>query len=286
MKLSKTEKSVLLIVVMVMLSLAAFSQEKSVLPDGNALPRGDYYRPATPLKTSKKPVVDLKDMELPCSQQSEEVVRHRGYTLSYNSHHKQANWVAYTLTEAKRTGGKERGNQFRPDPKVSHGSASNDDYRKSGYDRGHLAPAADQGYSDETMRESFYLSNMSPQEPGFNRGIWKTLETRVRDWSVLDSVLFIASAGILVDGLNVIGQNKVSVPESFYKVILAYRKGNPTAIGFLMPNEKSTEDVSRYMVTVDSVEQVTGIDFFCKLPDKMERQAESAIDTAFWFHSR
>jgi endonuclease G len=194
--------------------------------------------------------------------------------------------VAYTLTKAKLSENSERGNQFKPDPLLTRGSASNEDYKASGYDRGHLAPAADQGYSEETMKESFYLSNMSPQEPGFNRGIWKRLETRVREWSDIDSALYIVSGGVLNEGLKTIGPNRVAVPASFYKVILAYRKGNPTAIGFLMPNKKSTRDIRWYQVTVDSVEHVTGIDFFCKLPELMEQQAESTVDTTFWFHSR
>lgn len=273
--------SVLVIVIGVPHLLTA--QEKTATPDGNFLPRGSYYgvKSSIPLKTGTG--INLTDLELPCKSDDEEIIRHKGYTLSFSDYHKQARWVSYTLTKAKSKSVIERGNQFRQDPLVKHGSATNEDYKNSGYDRGHLAPAADQGYSAETMKESFYLSNMSPQEPGFNRGIWKNLESQVREWVSLDSALYIVSGGILQNGLPVIGPNKVSIPEAYYKVILVSNHGHPKGIGFIMPNKKSSYPLLRYAVTIDSVESRSGIDFYCKLPDKLEMQAESELDTTFWF---
>jgi hypothetical protein len=115
----------------------------------------------------------------------EQIISHTAYLLSYNEEHEQANWVAYMLTSSKLGSGLERSNRFLEDPLVASGTATNADYAKSGYDRGHLAPAADMSWSMQVMQESFYYSNMSPQLPGFNRGIWKKLEEKVRDWAAV-----------------------------------------------------------------------------------------------------
>jgi len=113
------------------------------------------------------------------------IVEHSAYSLGYNEDHDQATWVAYTLTGAQATSKLyERTDIFRDDPAVVTGSATLADYKGSGYDRGHLAPARDMTWSRTAMSESFYMSNMSPQIPGFNRGIWKQLESQVRQYAV------------------------------------------------------------------------------------------------------
>ena len=200
-----------------------------------------------------------------------------------NEGHEQANWVAYELTVSE-TGGKfKRTNKFIEDPLVSTGSATSKDYKKSGYDQGHLAPAADMAWSEITMKESFYFSNMSPQEPSFNRGIWKKLEEYVRYWACDNETIYVVTGPVLTEGLPSIGPNKVSVPEYYYKVILDYTLPEIKGIGFIMPNAGSKESLKTYAVTIDSVEKVTGIDFFYRLPDDQEGIIESIFDAGAWF---
>jgi endonuclease G len=169
-----------------------------------------------------------------------------------------------------------RTNNFRQDKKVSTGSASLADYRKSGYERGHLAPAGDMKLSYNMMSESFLLSNISPQNPSFNKGGWKTLEKLVRSWASKSS-LYITTGGILSDlTLNKIGKNNVSIPNRFYKII--FNPNNQEVISFIMPNSKINKDLDYYIVTVDAIEEITGIDFLSDLDDEIENKIESKID--------
>ena len=224
--------------------------------------------------------------ELPKPKPSDVIIHHVGYVLSYNETHEQANWVAYELTLEEVKGTFKRTNDFRPDLKVKTGSATLADYRGSGYDRGHLAPAADMKWSTVAMSESFYMSNMSPQRPSFNRGIWKRLEEQVRKWAVDNKSVYIATGGVLIPGLSKIGPNGVSIPKMFYKVILDYQEPELKGIGFVLPNRGSKEPLQNYAVTIDKVESLTGIDFFYALPDEIEEEIESKISLRKWIFSR
>jgi endonuclease G len=221
---------------------------------------------------------------LPKYSKKEQIVKHTAFTLCYSESHEQAKWVAYKLTaDMCNNNGEERTNNFREDPLVKTKSALLEDYKKSGYDRGHLCPAGDMGWSEQTMSESFYMSNMSPQIPAFNRGIWKYLETDVREWAKQNKEIIVVTAGVLQDSLPVIGSiNKVAIPKWYYKVILDYTLPEIKAIGFVLPNEGSKQSVFDYAVTVDSVEHLTGIDFFPALPDSLENYLESHIDISLW----
>ncbi len=220
---------------------------------------------------------------LPAHSESDELVKHTAFILCYSEPYEQAKWVAYRLTaEMCNNNGEERTNNFRADKDVITGSASPDDYKKSGYDRGHLCPAGDMGWSEQTMSESFLMSNMSPQKPGFNRGIWKRLETDVRGWAKENEEIYVVAAGVLEDSLPVIGVDKVAVPRYYYKVILDYKLPEYKAIAFVMPNEGSKQSVFDFAVSVDSVEHLTGIDFFPALPDSLEDYLESHIDISKW----
>ncbi len=218
---------------------------------------------------------------LPRFNPESQIVKHRGYTLKYNELHEQAEWVAYKLTAQEVFANMERTDDFRKDPKVETGSATLADYKYSGFDRGHLVPAADMEWSNTAMSHSFYLSNMSPQRAGFNRGIWKKLESLVRTWAVDNREVYVVTAGILEPNLKTIGANKVSVPDYFYKVILDYERPERKAIGFILPNRKSS-NIKSYAVTIDKVEQRTGIDFFHSLPDNIEDKLEGKVDINKW----
>ena len=224
----------------------------------------------------------IEGMHKPSSHLNHQVVHHTAYDLMYDEKHEQANWVAYPLTAAHTVKVVERSNKFIEDPLVNTGSATNEDYAGSGYDRGHLAPAADMGWSQLTMDESFYFSNMSPQVPNLNRGLWKQLEEQVRLWAKEDSTLLIVTGPILKDSLPFIGPNKVSVPEAYYKVILDVQYPSIKAIAFVMPNASISGSVQDYRTTVDSVEWLTGLDFFAQLDNQIEALIEAGYCHACW----
>ena len=210
---------------------------------------------------------------------SGEVVYHTHYSLAYNELHEQAEWVYYHLTPQLLAGTAKRTNDFRADAKVATHSATLDDYRGSGYDRGHLCPAASMSRSREAISESFFMSNMSPQTPSFNRGMWKRLEEAVRATASADSIVYVVCGPILSNPKGAIGANKVTVPSSYYKVLYSPKRG--AMIGFIMPNKKLNGSISDYVVTVDRVEELTGIDLFAGAAPQVEN-LESASDFDQW----
>jgi len=204
---------------------------------------------------------------------SGQLIRHTHYSLDYNATHKQANWVYYRLTYDMIKGKAKRFDNFRPDPKVSAGSATLNDYKDSGYDRGHLCPAADMKISEKAMSETFFLSNMSPQFPAFNRGKWSNLEKLVRSYiKDISDTLYIVTGPVFIGNKGSIGKNKVTVPGFYYKAIYSPKRGG---IGFLMPNIKIESPLRTWMVSIDLIEALTGIDFFYQLDDKIENKIES-----------
>lgn len=208
-----------------------------------------------------------------------EIVKHTYYTLSYSEDNEQAFWVYYELTSELINGNQSRTDDFRADPMVSTGSASLNDYKGSGYDRGHLCPAADMALNKTSMSESFYLSNMSPQVPGFNRGIWSTLESQVREWALGYQKLYVVTGPIFKDNKGSIGEDNVTVPGYYYKVLF---DGKDKMIALILTNESSSKSLDQFVVTVDDIEQKTGIDFFPGLDDKLENKLESSVNTTGW----
>ncbi len=210
-----------------------------------------------------------------------EQINHHYYILSYNEITEQANWVYYELSSQMLNGNIKRSNRFHSDPLVTTKSATSSDYTKSGFDRGHLCPAADMSFDSIAMYESFYMSNISPQNPAFNRGIWKSLEGKVREWANTKEKLDIVTGPIFSKTDLRIGQNNVRVPAYFYKILFAEEQNQ--MIAFILPNAASSNSLDRFVSTVDSIEQITGIDFFIQLPDSKENQLESEIALSGWF---
>ena len=229
--------------------------------------------------------INLEGIEIPTitEERSDRVITHKGYTVSYNYDWKIPNWVAYELTDWEVQGEVPRHDRFKPDPMVPQGAtATTNDYKHSGYDRGHMAPAADMKWDEQVMKESFYLSNICPQNPNLNGGVWKDLEEQVRDLASQKGKIFVVCGPIVNDISNTIGENKVVVPQAFYKVLLQEENGEIHTIGFVYENVSGRKPMSTYAMTVDEVEKLTNIDFFPSLPNKIENKVESEVDFSQW----
>lgn len=233
-----------------------------------------------------RPIPSGKDLEIPVSliPRQEQIIHHKGYTVSYNKDLKIPNWVSYELTRQETKGKEKRSDNFIADPLVKGTIATNADYARSGYDKGHMAPAADMKWSPEVMKESFYFSNMCPQHPQLNRRGWKNLEEKIRDWAIADSAIIIICGPIINQSSRTIGKNKVAVPERFFKVVLSPFVKPVRGIGFLFNNRQAVEPLSTYAVTIDSIEKLTNIDFFSPLPDEIENEVEANADYYQWPH--
>jgi endonuclease G, mitochondrial len=262
----------------------SFAQQEAVTKDGKKvlLNKDGTWVYKENINPHNNKSYKIKKLEIPKIKNTDKVISHTGYSLLFNDSFKVANWVAYELTIEETKKEFERSNKYIPDPKLSINTNFDKDYAGSGYDKGHLASAADMSWSEIAMEESFYYSNMTPQLPGFNRGIWKKLEELVREWAVEDSLIYIVSGPVLKNGLSTIGDDKISVPKFFYKVILDYREPNTKGIGFIIPNASSDEPLQNFAVTIDSVEKLTGLDFFPLLPDNQEKEIESKLCIKCW----
>lgn len=215
---------------------------------------------------------------------TDQIVKHKGYILSYSEDDEQAEWVAYEL---KRSELNYSNNNFkRPffieDTEVKSRSADWKNYRRSGYDKGHLCPAGDRKLSKQLFDETFYTSNISPQLHEFNEGIWNRLEQKVRYWAEKYDGIYVVSGGILEGNLPTIGDEKVTVPNYFYKVLLDKENGRYKMIAFLVPHRDSDCPLYEFVVSVDEIEKRTGIDFFPKLDDKIENELEKNGDYKEW----
>ena len=229
--------------------------------------------------------INLSNVEIPVvnDNRSNRIITHKGYTVSYNYDWKIPNWVAYELTDWEVEGEVPRYDRFKPDPMVpQNATATTNDYKYSGFDRGHMAPAADMKWDEQAMKESFYLSNICPQNPNLNGGVWKDLEEQVRDLASQKGRIFVVCGPIVNDTLNTIGENKVVVPQAFFKVLLQEDGGKIHTIGFVYENVSGRKPMASYAMSVDEVEEITNIDFFCSLPDKIERQTEAVVDFSKW----
>lgn len=220
----------------------------------------------------------------PIAQTVDTIHSYEGFDLGYNEKFEQAAWVAYVLTRDEVVSGHvERTDDFRTDTSIHTGSADLKDYRGTGFDRGHLAPAGDMKWSKLAMSESFLLSNMSPQEPSFNRGIWKKLEVQVRHWVLEKDSIYVITGPVLDHIDYTIGDNEVGVPHHYFKVLVDLSPPDHSFIAFLMPNLKSTADLFSFVITVDSLERFTGYDFFAAAPNQPEVDwLEGQLGLEYW----
>ncbi len=229
--------------------------------------------------------VDLNGIEIPAplSDRPEQLLKKQVYSVSYNKDLKLPNWVAWHLTGDMTRGSAKRPNKaFHEDESVPEPRATDWDYYGSGYDRGHMCPAADNRFSDEAMYESFLFTNMCPQTHKLNAGDWEELENACRKWAREYGDIYIVCGPLLYNNTHkTIGKNKVVVPEAFFKVVLCLN-GTPRAIGFIYKNNDDDKPMGDYVNTVDEVERLTGIDFFAELPDVIENAVEATSNLNDW----
>ena len=204
----------------------------------------------------------------------EKYIDYTYYSICYSPEHRQAQWTKHELTRQSITGKAKRDNSYRRDPQLKD-PVEGSDYRGSGYDRGHLVPAADMKLNKTAMSETFYMTNMSPQAPGFNRGIWASLERDVRDLVMDHGDGHVVSAPVLENGLKRI-RSGVSIPLEYYKIL--YIPEQQKMYAWLFSNRThSHSEPEDFFVSVDEIEQITGIDFFSELPDALEDRLEAQV---------
>tara|TARA_R110000765_G_scaffold29645_3_gene70571 strand:- start:1268 stop:2080 length:813 start_codon:yes stop_codon:yes gene_type:complete len=234
----------------------------------------NFYTPATYSNNNVGADSNNFPKELLPSSTTGEVVDHSYFSLSYNEPFEQAEWVAYVLDKKNLTYDDRKRPYFIEDPYVKSKSADWRNYKGSGYDRGHLVPAGDRRFSLQAYNETFYTSNISPQDREFNAGIWNDLEQQTRRWAKKYGMLYVYTGGVLEEGLEEIGQEDVDVPDAFYKII-ARKKGNQIiTISFLIPNKPQFSPLRNFIVSIDDIEKETGIDFFETLPVKEQDEFE------------
>lgn len=218
---------------------------------------------------------------LPISS-TNQLVKHNYFTLSYNEKHEQSEWVAYTIAAQNQSNQHFERPFFIQDEKVTTKSADWRNYKKSGFDKGHLCAAADMKFSKKAFDETFLTSNISPQKHDFNEGIWNRLEQKTRYWATKYNGVYVVTGPVLTDDLPTIGQEEVAVPNYFYKIILKENNGTKSIIAFLMPAQDSDQPLYNFVTSVDSIEKITGIDFFPNLDDSLENELEKSSDYKSW----
>ncbi|WP_431136278.1 DNA/RNA non-specific endonuclease [Psychroserpens mesophilus] len=265
------KKTRLYSIIAILLLVAIFSYE-FVLEDNEILKiveEGEVFKTST------------NDYFLPSSTTGQ-IVHHEHYSLSYSEPHEQAQWVAYELKKSHLSNTNFKRPYFEIDEAVKTGAAHWRNYKKSGYDKGHLCPAGDRRFSKQAHDETFLTSNISPQNHEFNSGIWNTLEQKVRYWAEKYDGVFVVTGGVLKGNMNTIGDEDVSVPNQFYKVLIDVNTSDIKMIAFLMPHQDSNQPLYKFVVSVDEVEELTGIDFFAQLDDSIENKLEASISYKGW----
>jgi endonuclease G, mitochondrial len=261
-------------ILIVIVTIALYYGEKYV----------DKQKEAYPNTSKENPIFSAAEFDesfLPTSTTGA-IVKHTYFTLSYSEAHEQAEWVAYELSKSHLSKNDLERPYFVEDRSVKTKSADWRNYKNSGYDRGHLCPAGDRRFSPEAYHETFLTSNISPQNSKFNAGIWNNLEQKVRFWADKYNGVYVVTGGVLKNGLKTIGEEKVSVPSSFYKIVVDASEGTYKAIAFLIPNEPTANSFYDYVVSIDAIEEETGIDFFSKLSEAIENKLEATIDLKAW----
>ncbi len=222
----------------------------------------------------------LEEVTLPAGLTSQ-IKEYTGFTLSFNKDNRTPNYVAWELLGTEVSNEVSRTDNFWQDSNIE-GCTKHSDYTGSGYDRGHMCPAADQKWSIEAMNDCFVMANMCPQLHDLNAGAWETLESKERLWAKRDSALVIVAGPLYIDGEKYIEKSKVKVPDAFFKILIAPYLDEPRGIAFVYPHMKCTGNMQDYATTIDEIEKITGFDFFSALPDDIENKIESTFSFTEW----
>lgn len=213
---------------------------------------------------------------------SEQIIRKSSYIVSYNKDTKIPNWVAWHLMAEHTDGPYRRLNNFYEELSVASPRATIDDYKSSGWSRGHMCPAGDNKWDEKAMYDSFSLVNVCPQNASLNSGLWNSIEMDCRRWARKFGGIYIVCGPVFLNQEHeTIGANEVVVPEAFFKVVLCLN-GVPKALGIICRNTDGNKKRDIYYNSVDQVERITGIDFFPALPDELEDSVESVVDMNIW----
>lgn len=239
-------------------------------------------------QTEDAPILTPPNLELPKGGKSHGIiVEHTGYTLSYDTINHNPFWVAWQLTSEEANGSCERSNEFMQDPDIPARHAVRDNsYRGSGYDRGHMCPAGDLKWNKKAMEESFYMSNMCPQNHELNSVWWEHVERAERQWAKNEGSIYIVCGPIYDKDKEPQyisrGRFRIGIPYGFFKVVLSLNPGQEKAIGFIYLNDDTRQPMQEVATTIDNVEEVTGYDFFSGLDDETEERLESRADVELW----
>lgn len=208
------------------------------------------------------------------------VISYSGYYVVYNPEYKLPRYVQYELTASETEGQSTRkGLNFRQDSSVRLAQAEDSDYRNSGWSRGHMAPAGDFKWSDQAMEETFYFTNCCPQNQSLNAGQWSTLEKKVRDWAERYGSVTVATGPLVWENTyGTIGENKVVIPDAFFKAVIA----GDQSIAFVMYNRPENENMQKCAMSIDKLEEISGIDFFSDLEDHFENKVEATYTLRYW----
>lgn len=217
--------------------------------------------------------------ELPSYSDSEDIVRHVGYTASYNHTTLCPNWVAWILTREEEAGQLNGQYSFSRDPDVQFPKASREDYSNSGWDKGHMAPRADMKWSRKALEESYYFTNICPQDHEMNSQAWRKIEELTRRASRRYGAVMVVCGPIFdTKEPRHIGPACVHVPDRFFKALAINTSDGWQTVGFLVDNNRQGGSPRSYAVTVDSVETVVGRNLFPTLPE----EAESTYNWNIW----
>lgn len=228
--------------------------------------RGEYELP-----------LDKSLLELPAIEETDVILTYYGFVVNYNTEYLIPNWVAYELTSDEVDGDVPRATGFSMDPSYIDRQAMREDYSNTGWDKGHMAPSADMKWSKAAMTESFYLTNICPQNHELNGRDWHVLENRVRGWARQHGLVWVVCGPIVKEQrYGTIGEQGVVVPDKFFKAILRQDEdGTYQTIAFVFDNDSTRQPINDVMITVDSLEALTGYDLFANLDDDVEVVVES-----------
>ncbi|MBQ9310125.1 MAG: DNA/RNA non-specific endonuclease [Bacteroidales bacterium] len=222
-------------------------------------------------------------MELPATGPGDVVLQYEGFTLKYNTRRLIPDWVAYELTAEELEGNLDRSGSFGMDMGYKGRQAMREDYSNSGWDKGHMAPAADMKWSRKAMEQSFYLTNICPQNHDLNSKAWNTLEKYVRDWARRYGRVWVVCGPYVSEGqVRTIGSRKVTVPDGFFKAVLRHDKSGYHSLAFLFENNSGKQPVKKAIVSVNEVEALTGFDLFTGLDDAIEEEIEAQTSWSAW----